>query len=95
MKILTIIPAYNEEATIARVISDIKRHVPEADILVVNDGSGDSTAAIAANSGAAVASHPFNLGIGGAMQTGYLYAYRKGYDHEQFGGHGHRLALYR
>lgn len=81
MKTLVIIPAYNEEQTIGQVIRSIKQHFPEADILVVNDGSTDHTGAIAKASGlAAVVDLPANLGIGGAVQTGYLYADRRGYD---------------
>jgi glycosyltransferase involved in cell wall biosynthesis len=80
LKTLIIIPAYNEEATIARVIRQIKFNIPEADILVVNDGSGDNTSRIALSSDVTVADLPFNLGIGGAVQTGYLYAREKNYD---------------
>lgn len=80
MKILTIIPAYNEEASIGTVIRRIQAAMPEADIVVVNDGSRDGTAKVAAGAGAAVIELPFNLGIGGAMQTGYIYARDNGYD---------------
>ncbi|MBI5970743.1 MAG: glycosyltransferase family 2 protein [Deltaproteobacteria bacterium] len=78
-KILVIIPAYNEEASIGGVIADVRKNVPEADIVVVNDGSGDSTGSIAQRLGAAVLHHPYNLGIGATMQTGYKYARLKGY----------------
>lgn len=80
MKILIIIPAYNEEGSISSVIGDIRQHVPEADILVVNDGSSDSTEQLAEAAGARVLTLPYNVGIGGGMQTGYLYAQRMGYD---------------
>lgn len=80
MRILTIIPAYNEEAFIGAVVARIKSNVPEADILVVNDGSRDNTSRNAYAAGAKVIDLPFNLGIGGAMQTGYLYARQNGYD---------------
>ena len=80
MKILVIIPAYNEGESIAWVIRQIRSVLADADILVVNDGSRDNTAAIAGDAGAIVITLPFNLGIGGAMQTGYLYAKRNGYD---------------
>ena len=80
MRVLVIIPAYNEEATIGSVVSRIKMNTPFADILVVNDASTDNTAWKAQVSGANVVNLPFNLGIGGAMQTGYLYASRKNYD---------------
>ena len=72
-KILVIIPAYNEEATIGRVITDIKRNNKDVDILVVNDGSTDNTFNEACKYGVMVIDLPCNLGIGGAMQTGYIY----------------------
>jgi len=74
MKPLIIIPAYNEAENIAFVINDIKEHFQEADILVVNDGSTDSTGEIAKTAGVTVINHPFNMGIGAAVQTGYRYA---------------------
>ena len=80
MKMLVIIPAYNEEASVAAVVGRVKSCLPEADILVVNDGSHDRTAERAENSGARVIELSFNLGIGGAMQTGYMYAKRWGYE---------------
>jgi len=79
-KILIIIPAYNEEATIADVIAEIKQCLPPASIVVVNDGSTDGTAGKAGEAGAIVLQLPFNCGIGVAMQTGYKYAHREGYD---------------
>lgn len=78
-KLLVVIPAYNEAASIGRVVTDLRSALPEADLLVVNDGSTDETASLAGAHGATVVSHPSNLGIGGAMQTGYLYALRMGY----------------
>lgn len=80
LKTLIIIPAYNEEGSIAAVIADIRGHVPEADIVVINDGSTDRTEEIAKASGANVLTMPYNVGIGGGMQTGYIYARRQGYD---------------
>ncbi|UJF35206.1 glycosyltransferase family 2 protein [Paenibacillus hexagrammi] len=81
MRLLVIIPAFNEEESIGQVVRSIKHAVHKADILVVNDGSTDRTSEVARATGvAAVIDLPVNLGIGGAMQTGYLYAYRKGYD---------------
>jgi glycosyltransferase involved in cell wall biosynthesis len=79
-KILIIIPAYNEEESLPGVIQDLRKHIPEADILVVDDGSRDRTADIARQAGVSVTSLPFNLGIGGAMQAGYKYAFEKEYD---------------
>jgi glycosyltransferase involved in cell wall biosynthesis len=80
MKIIVLIPAYNEGARIAEVISKVHDVVPDYDIVVVNDGSGDNTAAAAEAAGATVVSHPFNMGYGVAIQTGYKYAYSRGYD---------------
>jgi len=79
-KLLVIIPAFNEKETIASVIEDVRTHAPEAEILVVNDGSHDSTASIAERMGAVTLTHPYNLGIGATMQTGYKYARLKGFD---------------
>jgi glycosyltransferase involved in cell wall biosynthesis len=79
--VLVIIPAFNEAANIRRVIRSIRTHVPEADILVINDGSKDATAYLAQAAGAHVVSHPFNMGYGVACQTGFKYACRKGYDY--------------
>ncbi len=65
---------------VARVVREIRRSAPGFDVLVVDDGSTDATAAEAEAAGATVLTHPFNLGIGGAMQSGYKYALRSGYD---------------
>jgi glycosyltransferase involved in cell wall biosynthesis len=92
-KVLVIVPAYNEAARIGGAIQDLRRHAPWADVVVVNDGSGDDTARAARDAGAAVLSLPFNLGVGGAMQTGYLYAARLGYEVAvQFDGDGQHCA---
>lgn len=80
MRILAIIPAYNEEASIGMVVRRIRSSIPEADVLVVNDGSTDNTFINASNAGATIVNLPFNLGIGGAVQTGYLYAQQNAYD---------------
>jgi len=80
LRILVIIPAYNEEASIGAVITRIRLCVPEADIIVINDGSSDNTSSKAQDAGAIVIDLPFNLGIGGAMQTGYKYAVQNNYD---------------
>lgn len=66
--ILVIIPAYNEEASIGSVIRDVREHVPEADILVVNDGSSDRTESCAREAGAKVLTLPYNVGIGGGCK---------------------------
>ena len=77
---LVAIPAWNESGSIADVITKVREHRPRADILVVNDGSTDNTAHLAEQAGAAVVSLPFNVGVGGAMRTAFLYARRQGYD---------------
>ncbi len=74
------IPAWNEQASIGAVIADVRETIPAADILVVDDGSTDATAERAREAGALVASLPFNQGLGAALQTGYLYALREGYE---------------
>lgn len=92
MKILIIVPAFNEEASLPGVLRDLREQMPSADILVVNDGSEDSTSKIAREGGVKLADLPFNLGIGGAVQTGYLYAAHHGYDAAvQFDGDGQHL----
>jgi hypothetical protein len=92
-KILIIIPAFNEEESLPGVIQDLRGNLPDADILVVDDGSRDRTAETARQAGVRVASLPFNLGIGGGMQTGYRYARRGGYDIAiQFDGDGQHVA---
>ncbi|MHB8173804.1 MAG: glycosyltransferase family 2 protein [Nitrospirota bacterium] len=80
MRLLAIIPAYNEEATVGQVVAEIYSAMPEADVVVINDGSSDSTASVAAASGAAVINLPFNMGIGAAVQAGYKYAEQGRYD---------------
>jgi glycosyltransferase involved in cell wall biosynthesis len=76
---LAIIPAFNEEERIGRVVRELQALALGADVLVVNDGSGDRTAAEARRAGATVVSHPFNLGYGATLQTAYKYALRGGY----------------
>lgn len=93
MKLLVIVPAYNEEESLPGVIRDIRDHLAGADIIVVNDGSRDRTSAVARESGVTVLNLPFNLGIGGAMQAGYLYAAERDYDIAvQFDGDGQHRA---
>lgn len=93
MKTLVIVPAYNEEASLPGVIRDLREHIPSADVLVVNDGSFDDTAQVARKFDVKVLDLPFNLGIGGAVQAGYLYAERNAYDIAiQFDGDGQHLA---
>jgi glycosyltransferase involved in cell wall biosynthesis len=78
---LAVVPAYNESATIAAVVEALRGGAPRFDTLVVDDGSTDDTAALALGAGARVLKLPFNLGIGGAVQTGFLYAREHGYDY--------------
>ena len=80
LKRIAIVPALNEEATVGRVIDEIRAFDPGFDVVVVDDGSIDRTAGIAADRGAHVVRLPFNLGIGGAVQTGYRFAFEHGYD---------------
>ena len=79
-KILAIIPAWNEEKNVGLVVQDLKSTAPWLDVLVIDDGSTDQTAEAARSQGAKVISLPLNLGIGGAMQTGFMYAVRNDYD---------------
>lgn len=79
-RMLIIVPAFNEEGSVAAVIANCRRCCSRASVVVIDDGSTDRTAEIAKSSGAAVVSLPFNTGIGGGMQTGYLYAKRLGFD---------------
>jgi glycosyltransferase involved in cell wall biosynthesis len=77
---VAIVPARNEEAAIAGVLDELRAYDPALDVVVVDDGSVDGTAAVARSRGAAVVRLPFNLGIGGAVQTGFKYALEHGYD---------------
>ncbi|MBZ0290334.1 MAG: glycosyltransferase family 2 protein, partial [Anaerolineae bacterium] len=79
-KTLVIIPALNERESIAGVIGNIRQQVPWVDILVVNDGSSDDTAAVAESAGAYVLHMPYNVGIGASVQTGFMFADLQGYE---------------
>jgi glycosyltransferase involved in cell wall biosynthesis len=93
MKILVIVPAYNEESCIQGVVEDLNENFPPGDVVVINDGSQDNTSSVAKTLGVKVIDLPYNLGIGGAMQTGFLYAVREGYDVAiQFDGDGQHSA---
>jgi hypothetical protein len=78
-KLLIVIPAYNEAGRVGAVVADVRRTLPQADVLVIDDGSEDATSAEAARAGALVLSLPANCGYGTALQTGYKYAVRHGY----------------
>jgi glycosyltransferase involved in cell wall biosynthesis len=77
---LVVIPAYNEEESLPAVLKELAEQTPQHDVLVVSDGSTDRTADVAREAGAFVAVLPFNLGIGGALRTGFAFAVRHGYD---------------
>lgn len=78
---LAVVPAYNEAATVGRVVQSLHDGAPDFDVLVIDDGSTDATAEIAERLGARVLRHPFNLGIGGAVQSGFRFALEYGYDY--------------
>jgi glycosyltransferase involved in cell wall biosynthesis len=77
---LAIVPAFNEAEAISGAVAAIHEQAPDFDVLVIDDGSIDATAERARSAGAEVLRMPFNLGIGGAMQSGYIYALEQGYE---------------
>jgi glycosyltransferase involved in cell wall biosynthesis len=80
-RVLVIVPAYNEAESLPALLSSLRSEAPFADVLVVNDGSRDATAEVAAAvPGISVVTLPCNLGIGGAVQTGFKFAARRRYD---------------
>ena len=80
MKALVMIPAYNEQDSIMKVINELKANAPDMDYLVINDCSTDNTKTVLQQNQAEYLDLPFNLGIGGGVQAGYLYALEHGYD---------------
>jgi len=80
-RVLVIIPAYNEEENIGKVIAEIRACVGDIEIVVINDNSSDNTAIVAKEAGVNVINLPHNLGYGGAVQTGFKYAISKGYEY--------------
>jgi glycosyltransferase involved in cell wall biosynthesis len=78
---LAVVPAYNEAGTVAVVVRTLREQAPDFDVLVVDDGSTDPTGQQAREAGAGVLTLPFNLGIGGAVQTGFVYALQHGYEY--------------
>ena len=77
---LIIIPALNEEESVARVIDSVRQQIPHADVLVVNDGSSDATGKCAEAAGAMVLHMPYNVGIGASVQAGFQFAAKQDYD---------------
>src|SRR3954462_13312280 len=77
---IAIVPAFNEEQAIGGVVDELRAFDPGLDVVVVSDGSADPTAGVPAEHGAHVVRLPFNLGIGGAVQTGFQYAHENGYE---------------
>lgn len=95
MKKLVIIPAFNEEGNLEKTIKDINENAPDFDYVIINDCSTDGTLAMCRRRGFSYLNLPVNLGIGGAVQTGYRYAYYHGYDVAvQFDGDGQHSAAY-
>lgn len=95
MKKLVIIPAYNEQGGIEKTVQDVLEYAPEFDYVIINDCSTDNTLEICRKRGFHVINLPVNLGIGGGVQTGYLYAWQNGYDIAvQFDGDGQHNAAY-
>lgn len=78
-QVLVVVPAYNEEAALPETLAELRRDCPWADVVVIDDGSRDATRAVAEYHGYRVISLPFNLGIGGAVQTGFRFAASAGY----------------
>ena len=77
---LAVVPAYNEAATVGHVVEQLRQVAPTYDVLVIDDGSTDATAGVAAAAGARVVRLPYNLGIGGAVQAGFVFAREHGYE---------------
>ncbi len=95
MKILVIIPAYNEGENIERVVQNLQKNYPEYDYVVINDGSSDNTEEVCIKNNYNYISHPVNLGLAGAVKTGMMYATKKDYDAAiQFDGDGQHDAEY-
>lgn len=95
MKKIVIIPAYNEEGGIVKTVTDVMKNAKDFDYVVINDCSKDNTLEICQEHNFNVINLPVNMGIGGGVQTGYMYAYRNGYDIAvQFDGDGQHNASY-
>lgn len=95
MSTLAIVPAYNEEDSIEATIDELIAVAPDLDVVIINDGSRDRTRQICEQRGFNIVSHPVNLGLAGAFQTGMKYAYRHGYDFAlQFDADGQHVPSY-
>ena len=95
MRVLAVVPAFNEEECIANTISELKTTCPEVDYLVINDGSSDTTADVIASQGLNGVSLPVNTGLTSAVRTGMKYAWRNGYDAVvQFDADGQHMPSY-
>ena len=95
MKVLIIIPAYNEEANIEKVVENLSNNYSQYDYVIVNDGSKDKTSKICHEKGYNIIDLPINLGLAGAFQTGLKYAYRNNYDYAiQLDADGQHLPEY-
>ena len=95
MKVLAVIPAYNEEDNIVSTVDDLLRNAPGVDYVVVNDGSSDLTARICRERGFRTIDLPVNLGLAGGFQTGMKFAYEHGYDYAlQYDADGQHSAAY-
>ncbi len=94
-EVLIVIPAYNEEKSIERVVNHIINDYPQYDYVVINDGSKDNTAKVCKKNGYNLIDLPVNLGLAGAFQTGLKYAYRQGYEYAiQYDGDGQHKVEY-
>src|SRR5258708_13179632 len=95
LRVLIIVPAFNEAQNLPGLLRALREVSPRSDICVVDDGSTDQTARVAREAGATVLRHPVNLGIGGAVQAGYLWAREHDYDVAgQIDGDGHHAPAY-
>ena len=93
LKVLAIVPAYNEEDNIVSTIEDLRRNAPGVDHVIINDGSSDATEAICRAHGFNIITLPMNLGLAGGFQTGMKYAFQQGYDYAvQFDADGQHSA---
>ena len=79
-RVLVVVPAHNEEDSLPATLAEIRAKAPDVEVLVVDDGSRDATTRIARESGVRVLRHPVNLGVGGALQTGFRWAFMHGFD---------------